>query len=312
MSGHQRGDVGGGVVGGVPAEDEAAAAQDGHLVRERLDLRQLVADEDDGQVAGHAPQQRDELVRLLRGERAGRLIEDEEARAEAERLDQLHALLLADGELPDVRVGIDRKAVVLGDGDDASAHGGQIELRGAPDPRAKALVLSLCLHLGQAQRDVLRHGEVGHEHVLLVYHADAAGERVAGGAEDDLPVVDEDFALVRRVQAHQDVHQGRLARAVLADERQHLALAHGERDVAAREDAGEALGDVLDAKAGDRLGCHGHTSVCGPAGRDQLLRRCAIFGTRREKRDCRTAQGGNGIPCCRLRQSRRITRERCR
>ena len=55
--------------------------------------------------------------------------------------------------------------------------------------------------------------------------------------------VDQDLALVRLVEPVEDVHQRRLAGAVLAEQRVHLALAQVEVDAVVRDDAGEPLRD---------------------------------------------------------------------
>ena len=57
--------------------------------------------------------------------------------------------------------------------------------------------------------------------------------------------VDADLAVVVGVHAGEDLHQRRLAGAVLADQRVHLAGAKLEVDAVERGDAGEALGDRL-------------------------------------------------------------------
>ena len=95
-----------------------------------------------------------------------------------------------------------------------------------------------------AEDDVLQDGEVVGEHEVLVHHADAAGDGVGRGREGDLLAVDRDGALVRLLHAVEDLHQGRLAGAVLADEGVDGALAHGEVDVVVGHDAGESLGDA--------------------------------------------------------------------
>ena len=62
------------------------------------------------------------------------------------------------------------------------------------------------------------------------------GELIVTG----LPLI-EDLALVGPVEAVEDVHQRRLAGAVLAEQRVHLAAAEVEVDVVVRDDAGKAL-----------------------------------------------------------------------
>ena len=73
----------------------------------------------------------------------------------------------------------------------------------------------------------------------------ACGESIEIG----LPV-EQDLALVGLVEPVEDVHQRRLAGAVLAEERVHLALAQVEVDVVVREDAGEALRDAAELEDG--------------------------------------------------------------
>ena len=56
--------------------------------------------------------------------------------------------------------------------------------------------------------------------------------------------VDEDLALVRLQQPVEDVHQGRLAGAVLAEQGVDLARLDGEVDVVVGDQVAEALGDA--------------------------------------------------------------------
>jgi hypothetical protein len=85
---------------------------------------------------------------------------------------------------------------------------------------------------------------------VLVHHADAGGDRVARVGEADRSAVDLDGPLVRPLHAVQDLHQRRLAGAVLPHDRVHLAGAHGEVDVAVGDHAGEPLRDPLEADDG--------------------------------------------------------------
>ena len=70
------------------------------------DLVQLVGDEDDGLAPrGEAADDLEELLRLLRREHCRGLVEDEDVRLAIERLQDLDALLLADGDVLDPRGG---------------------------------------------------------------------------------------------------------------------------------------------------------------------------------------------------------------
>ena len=240
MARHQRGDLAGRVVRRVAVEDDGPVAQDDDLVAQCLDLVQLVADEDDAELLLHAAQQLDELVRLLRGQGARRLVQDEEAGSKAERLDELHPLLLTYRQLPDVGVGIDGEAVVGAHLLHPPLHQVQIEAQRLPG-------------LLVAQGHVLRDRHVGHEHVLLMHHSQTRLEGVLGATEVLLLTVYEYPALILLVDSHQDIHKRRLAGTVLADQGQDLALVHAQRNVVGCEHAWKALGYMLHPELSDLL-----------------------------------------------------------
>src|SRR6266545_1329319 len=95
-----------------------------------------------------------------------------------------------------------------------------------------------------AQDDVLQDSEVVGQHEVLVHHADTGGDRVGGRVEARLPAVHPDGALVRPDHPVEDLHQGRLAGPVLADDGVHGAAPHRDVDVAVGDHAGESLGDA--------------------------------------------------------------------
>ena len=96
-----------------------------------------------------------------------------------------------------------------------------------------------------AEIDVLRNREIGHHAQLLMHHADAGREGVARRAEMDLVAVERHAAAILRVYARDDLHQRRLAGAVLADQAVDLAGAQHEIDVAQGRDAAEGLRDAI-------------------------------------------------------------------
>ena len=93
------------------------------------------------------------------------------------------------------------------------------------------------------EHDVLGDGEDGDQHEVLVDHADPGRDRVARVVEGDGLAVDEDLALVVLVQPVEDVHQRRLAGAVLAEQGVDLAGLDRQVDVLVGDDPGEALRD---------------------------------------------------------------------
>ena len=126
-----------------------------------------MGDEDDGlallaQDAEHA----EEVVGLGRGQHAGRLVEDEHVGAAVERLEDFDALLGADRDVLDDRIGIDVEVVLAWRGVRARSRA---RVEAGAEQRAV---------LG-AENDVLEDGEIVDQHEVLVDHADAERERMA-------------------------------------------------------------------------------------------------------------------------------------
>src|SRR6266849_1372722 len=95
-----------------------------------------------------------------------------------------------------------------------------------------------------AQHDVLAHREHRDEHEVLVDHADAKPDGVAGAGDLCRCAVDEDLARVGVNEPVQDVHQRALAGPVLPHQSVDLALAHREVDVIVGDHPGPGLGDA--------------------------------------------------------------------
>ena len=94
-----------------------------------------------------------------------------------------------------------------------------------------------------ADHHVGRHVEIVEEVELLVHEGDA---RRHGAGDRELRMrraVDADQPFARLDDAAQDLHQGRLAGAVLADQRQHLAALDAQADAIERLHAGIGLAD---------------------------------------------------------------------
>ena len=164
---------------------------------------------------GQAADDLEQLLRLLRRQHGGRLVEDEDVRLAVERLEDLDALLLADGDVLDPRAAGRRRA--------RSAR--RSRGRAAPPRSMSSRTPDARRLLGE--HDVLGDGHHRDEHEVLVHHPDARLDRVVRRAEPHRLALDRDLALVRVVEPVEDVHQRRLAGAVLAEERVHLALDRG-------------------------------------------------------------------------------------
>ena len=193
---------------------------------------QLVGDDDDRLAVGlHVADDAEQLLGLLRGQNCRRLVEDQDVRAAVQHLDDLQRLLLADAHLVDLLVEVKGELVLFADGAGLVVDLFQVELLAA----------------AHRQGDILRRGEHVHELEVLVDHADAQVQRVAGGADGRRLVADIDLALVGEVDTGDHVHQGRLAAAVFAQQGQNLAAAHAQGNILVGHDGAKGLGDVLQA-----------------------------------------------------------------
>src|ERR1700674_447442 len=100
---------------------------------------------------------------------------------------------------------------------------------------------------------------------MLVHHPDPGLDRIARRPEAHRPAVQQDLPVVGSIEAVEDVHQGRLAGAVFAEERMHFAPPDVEVDTVVREDSGELLADSTHLE-------------------DELVRHRSAILTRRTKR----------------------------
>jgi len=170
------------------------------------------------------------VIGLVGGQDAGRLVQDQDIGVAIKRLEDLDALLMADAEVVDHRLGIDIQFVFLGQ-----------FLQDAPGFRQRRAQKRAILG---AEDDVFQHGEVLHQLEMLEHHADAGADRGLAVGDGDRRAVDQDLAAVGLVEAVKDRHQRRLAGAVLADDAVDRALLDPDRDVLVGLDRPEGLGDA--------------------------------------------------------------------
>ena len=164
-----------------------------------------MGDEDDGlALLLERAKQLEQRIGLGRRQHGGRLVEDEDVGAAIERLQDLDALLQADGEIADGRIHVDLEPVIARQPRELRAR---LRLAGAQHGAAFG-----------AEHHVLDDGEGLDQHEVLVHHADAGMDGVVRRADGDRLAVDADLAGIGLVEAVQDRHERRLARAVLADD----------------------------------------------------------------------------------------------
>ena len=141
------------------------------------------------QTSQHAPQ----LVHFGWREHGGRLVENQNARAAIERLEDFHALRLTNSEIADALLHRNRQA-------------GTVHKRLHLALCLRAVELSVARDLG-TERDVLGHRQRWHEHEVLVHHAHARADRVRRAPARDVPTTDLHAAGVRLKHAAQDSHE---------------------------------------------------------------------------------------------------------
>ena len=173
-------------------------------------------------------QQAKQNLGLLRRQRGRRLVEQQDARAQRKRLGDLDELHLRDVELRDRRARV------------------EIELENL-EPAARLGMDGVVIDRAQKsaaeafEQYVFADGEARNEIALLMDDADAGGDRIARTLEADGRAVEPQLALVRPIDAGDDLDQRRFAGAVLAEQRVDRAAAHRQRHVLQRQHAGEGL-----------------------------------------------------------------------
>src|SRR5438876_8431124 len=191
-----------------------------------------MGNEDDAEPAFlEALEHREEPLDLRWRQGRSRLIEDDDMGAGEEHARYLDELLQADRKIshPHLRVDIDAELGELGLR--ALSHA-------APIDGAEAR------HRLVAEIDILRNGEIRGGRELLVYHADAGGERIAGVAEAHILTREPHRAGELAMHAGDDFHQRRLAGAILADKPVDFSRMQGKVDIPKRLDTAKRLRDA--------------------------------------------------------------------
>ena len=235
---HQLGQLLGRGLGGAAVRDHLAAAHHRDVVGHRHDLAQLVRDQHDrAALIAQIAQDPEQMLGFLRGERPGRLIQDQNARAAEQRLQDLDPLLYPDRQLGDAGVEIDLEAVFPLQLRDLVAGAG-----GALGQREAAL---------GAEQQVLEHRERLDQHEMLVDHADPGPDRVLRAVDLALLALDLDRAPIGLIVAVENVHERRFAGAILADDAVDRAVRDRQVDVPVGVHRAEALVDADQLDRGD-------------------------------------------------------------
>ena len=190
-----------------------------------------MVDKDDGFALGDQPaHDLHQLFDLLRGQDGGGLVKNEDVVFAVEHLQDLYALLLADRDILDQRIGVNFEPVA----------GRKLHHLGAGGVHLQ----QAALHIFHAQDDVLQHGEVVHQLEVLMHHADAEAVGITRALDLRLLPIDDDLALFRRIEAEEYAHQRGFAGAVFAQQGMDLPFSSMEVDVVVGDQAGEFFDDL--------------------------------------------------------------------
>jgi hypothetical protein len=238
-AGHQPDELAGRPVAALERGHGIARPHHGDAVADLADLVHAVGDEDDSRAA--SAEALDDLEQAIaRGhvERGGRLVQNQDARLAKQGANDAAGLAVAQGDLLDGPVEIQRPTQQLFE--HRASAGALLPRR---HTRADEAV--------DAEPDVVEHGPRLRDKNLLEDGDDArllGDPRGAGG--EGARSLELDRARVWSVHPAQDLHQRALTRAVLADERVHLPGAELERRFAEGLCGTEGLGHPRHANEG--------------------------------------------------------------
>ncbi len=238
---HRRHQRGRGQLRGRPFAHEAAVAQHGDAVRDRVDLVEEVRDEQDRQTRlAQAAQHREQALDFAVVQAGRRLVEDQHLGIDAQRAGDGHQLLHGHRQRADRALRIDVEIQAGEQGARLAHHARAVDgLQSAP---AAARVA--------ARVDVLRHREVGAEVDFLVDGADAQLLRCQRAGRRDGRPVQRERSRVRCDDAGEDLDQRGLARAVLPHQRVHLSGAKLQLHAFEHGHGAEALVDSRGVQQG--------------------------------------------------------------
>ncbi len=210
-------------LGRQPFGHLAAPAEDDHAVGNLEDIGYVVADQDHGAAAtGEPAGELQHLARFDDGKRRGRLVHDDEPGIQIERPADGDGLALTARQAADGRFRIGNMGIeFFQQAIDALAHFLTLQERNAQNGAFQFA----------AEKHVFGDGQVLRERQFLEDRRDPRRRRVLGRMKGDRIALDDEFAIARRMGARQDLDEGRFARAIVAEQCQHLAGADLQVDI---------------------------------------------------------------------------------
>jgi hypothetical protein len=192
------------------------------------------------------------VVGFLRIQAGGRLVEQQQPRLGGERARQLDHFAHAIGQTGDQAVAVVRQVEEI----DHLLHRFALrQLRAAHARREQQLLPQRAATVAVAtDEQVLQHGGVLEQLDVLERARDAELGDAVRRQPRQVVAVEPDAAAARRIDQADQVEDGRLARAIRADDGEHLARLQCERHAVDRPHAAEADAEVLDLKEGPPRG----------------------------------------------------------
>ena len=209
-----------------------AVAQDADVAAQAEDFVQTVRDIDDGDaLVAQLLDNAEHNLQLAVGQNGRRLIHDQDAGIIVNGMHDLDDLLFRDGQRRDLRVDVDVHAEIFNDLPRAAAHALPVN--------------QTVFQLDVAKEHIFRNAQRLGQLDFLMDNADAGTACLDGAVKAAGLAVQNDFALIRLVDTGQNLNQGGLACAVLADQTVDGAALNVDGDVIQRLDAGELFCDIL-------------------------------------------------------------------
>ena len=230
--------------------DDLAVVQRHHAVGHHAHQVHVVLDHDhrDAEVLLDVLDPEPHALGLLDIQAGGRFVQQQQLRLDAQRAAEFDHLAHAIGQVGDQRVAIALKAE---EGDHLLGLLAMLQFRAAHRWQEDKLRQNANGRMAvPADQQVLQQRGVGEQLDVLERARDAeAGDPVRRDVGDVL-VLEDQPARRRLIDAADQVEDRRLAGAVRADDREHLALLHLEADRIHGADAAEADRDVVGARTG--------------------------------------------------------------
>jgi hypothetical protein len=95
----------------------------------------------------------------------------------------------------------------------------------------------------QPEHGVLDHRKSTHQHKFLMHHADTKRDGILWTTDLDRLLIDQDRAGIHGMKPVQNLHQGALAGAVLAQQSMNFSRFDGQVDITIGHDPGKTLDD---------------------------------------------------------------------